>query len=225
MASPTIASLFGRSPIKPIQTHMETVCECVGLLREFLDSVIAEDWDKANQCGKQVVKLEKDADKKKLSIRKHLPNGLFLPVNRSDLLELLSAQDRLANRTRDITGLVWGRKMTIPESMQEKMTDYVDTAGQSSRHALQAIEELDELLSTGFSGMELKRVGDILDKLDKAEHKNDKQQIKLRAALFKLESELPPVDVMFLYQIIDKIGGLADTAQQVGSRLRLLMAK
>ncbi|MEM8496978.1 MAG: TIGR00153 family protein [Pseudomonadota bacterium] len=225
MASPTIASLFGRSPIKPIQTHMETVCECVALLSEFLANVIAEDWDKANQCGKQVVRLEKDADKKKLSIRKHLPNGLFLPVNRGDLLELLSTQDRLANRTRDITGLVWGRKMTIPASMQEKMTDYVGTAAQSSRYALQAIEELDELLSTGFSGLELKRVAEILDKLDKAEHNNDKQQIKLRAALFKLESELPPVDVMFLYQIIDKIGGLADTAQQVGSRLRLLMAK
>lgn len=204
---------------------METVCDCVALLQQFLAHVIAEDWDQVNQCGKQVVKLEKDADKKKHSIRKHLPTGLFLPVNRGDLIELLSTQDRLANRTRDITGLVWGRKMTIPASMQEKMTEYVDTAAQSSRYALQAIEELDELLSTGFSGMELKRVGDILDKLDKAEHKNDKQQIKLRAALFKLESELPPVDVMFLYQIIDKIGGLADTAQQVGSRLRLLMAK
>lgn len=225
MASPTIASLFGRSPIKPIQEHMEAVCECVALLSPFVDALVQEEFDRANNIGKQVVKLEKSADKKKMSIRRHLPKSLFLPVNRGDLLELLTAQDRLANRTRDITGLMWGRRMSIPGPMQEKMQDYIGSALESSRRALEAIEELDELLSTGFSGMELKRVADILDLLDKAEHANDKQQIRLRGVLFKLEKDLPPVDVMFLYQIIDKVGGLADTAQQVGSRLRLLMAK
>jgi len=225
MASPTIASLFGRSPIKPIQEHMEIVCECVSLLIPFLDALMKEEWENANGVGKNVVKLEKSADKRKMSIRKHLPMSLFLPVNRGDLLELLTTQDRLANRSRDITGLMWGRRMTIPEPMQEKTREYIESAVESSKRALEAIAELDELLSTGFSGMELKRVNDILDLLDKAEHNNDKQQIRLRGTLFKLEKDLPPVDVMFLYQIIDKIGGLADTAQQVGSRLRLLMAK
>ncbi len=225
MASPTIASLFGRSPIKPIQEHMEVVCDCVALLSPFVEALVKEQWDEANDIGKQVVKLEKSADKKKMSIRKHLPKSLFLPVNRGDLLELLSAQDRLANRTRDITGLMWGRRMAVPEPLQEKMKDYIESAIESSRRALEAIAELDELLSTGFSGMELKRVADIVDLLDKAEHANDKLQIRLRGSLFKLEKDLSPIDVMFLYQIIDKIGGLADTAQQVGSRLRLLMAK
>lgn len=225
MATPTIATLFGRSPLKPIQVHMETVAACVEELAGFISAVIDEDWDKANVAGKRIVDLEKAADKQKASIRKHLPKGLFLPVNRTDLLELTSAQDRLANRTRDITGLMWGRKMTIPSSMQKAMSEYVASANECSQNALKAIEELDELLSTGFSGQEATIVGKMIDKLDKAEHRNDKQQIKLREALFKLESELPPVDVMFLYQIIDKIGGVADTAQQIGSRLRLLLAK
>lgn len=225
MASPTIASLFGRSPIKPVQTHMEVVNSCVELIHPFVSALIEQDWDQANAVGKQVVKLEKQADKKKLSIRKHLPNSLFLPVNRTDLLELLTTQDRLANRTRDITGLMWGRKMAIPSPMQERFMAYIGTAVDASHLALEATEELDELLSTGFRGQELKRVAAILDRLDRTEHANDKQQIKLRSILFKLEAELPPVDVMFLYQIIDKIGGLADTAQQAGSRLRLLMAK
>ena len=225
MAVSTIGSLFGRSPIKPIQAHMEKAVACVELLESFFQALMQDDWDKAKAIGKTVVKMEKEADKQKHSVRKHLPNNLFLPVPRSDLLELITAQDKLPNCTRDITGLMIGRKMGIPENLHDIMVAYVATAKDASTQALQAINELDELLSTGFSGPELKTVERLLNLLDKAEHKNDKQQIKIRSALFKLESDLPPVDVMFLYKIIDLIGELADAAQSVGSRLRLLLAR
>ena len=47
----------------------------------------------------------------------------------------------------------------------------------------------------------------------------------MRRNLFKLEQDLPPVDVMFLYQIIDWIGDVADRAQRVGNRLEQLLAR
>ena len=70
------------------------------------------------------------------------------------------------------------------------------------------------------------REGDmvVITELDRLEHKNDKLQVKVRAKLFKLEADLPPVNVMFLYKIIDWVGELADRAQKVGSRLQLLIA-
>ncbi len=43
--------------------------------------------------------------------------------------------------------------------------------------------------------------------------------------LFRLESELSPVTVMLWYQIIDWIGDVADNAEKVGNRLRLLIAR
>jgi hypothetical protein len=43
--------------------------------------------------------------------------------------------------------------------------------------------------------------------------------------LFKVEKELPPVDVMFLYEIINWIGEVADRAQRVGYRLEQLLAR
>jgi hypothetical protein len=49
--------------------------------------------------------------------------------------------------------------------------------------------------------------------------------IKLRKKLFKLESDLPPVEVMFLYQIITLMCTVADDAETVGDRLQILMAK
>ena len=50
-------------------------------------------------------------------------------------------------------------------------------------------------------------------------------QIEVRRALFKLEKDLPPVDVMFLYQIIEWIGDVADRAERVGNRLEQLLAR
>jgi len=50
-------------------------------------------------------------------------------------------------------------------------------------------------------------------------------QIKLRSDLLAIENDLNPVDVMFLYQIIEWIGDLADLSERVGSRLEILLAR
>jgi uncharacterized protein Yka (UPF0111/DUF47 family) len=36
---------------------------------------------------------------------------------------------------------------------------------------------------------------------------------------------LPPVNVIFMYNIIDQIGALADTAEMIGNQVELLLAK
>ena len=84
---------------------------------------------------------------------------------------------------------------------------------------------LDELLETGFAGREVTLVERLIEELDRIEHDTDNMQISLRSELYLLEKGLPAVDVMFLYQIIEWIGDVADRAQRVGNRLELLMAR
>ncbi|MGY8796915.1 MAG: DUF47 family protein, partial [Woeseiales bacterium] len=52
----------------------------------------------------------------------------------------------------------------------------------------------------------------------------DDRQAALRASLFEIENEIAPVDVMFLYQVIELIGEIADMAERVGRRLELLLS-
>ncbi|MEQ9463585.1 MAG: DUF47 family protein [Haliea sp.] len=47
----------------------------------------------------------------------------------------------------------------------------------------------------------------------------------MRARLFKLERKLYPVDVMFYYKVIELLASLADSAERVGHRLQILIAK
>ena len=93
------------------------------------------------------------------------------------------------------------------------------------KQAFVAISELDELIETGFGKVERKRVGRLLIKLDTIEQVTDELQVVLRHELFQLESELPPIDAMFLYKVIDSTGTIADKAQRVGSRLQLMLAR
>ena len=118
-----------------------------------------------------------------------------------------------------------GREMSIPATLADAMLSYVQGAIDTSAQAQKAINELDELVETGFSGREIKLVEDLIEELDRLERANDEQQITIRATLFKLESELPPVDVIFLYKIIEWVGDLADRAQKVGGRLQMLVAR
>ncbi|NLC10357.1 MAG: DUF47 family protein, partial [Gammaproteobacteria bacterium] len=83
-------SLFGRSPIGPMQEHIAKAYECAAKLIPFFQAVMAEDWERVEQVQQEMVRLEKEADKLKRDVRIHLPKSLFLPVPRSDLLELLS---------------------------------------------------------------------------------------------------------------------------------------
>ncbi len=219
------ANIFGTSPIRPLQMHMEKVHDCVELLHPFISAVNENDWGRVKEIRKDISKLEQEADKMKKQLRKQLPNSTFLPVPRAELLDVLTTQDGVANVAKEAVSLIQHRKQAIPPTLAEIMTKLTELSISATEQATIAINELDELVETGFRGKAVKLVEKMLDSLDKVEAKSDKCQVKARKMLQKLEAELPPVDVMFLYQLIDLLAGVADEAQRVGSRLQLLLAR
>jgi predicted phosphate transport protein (TIGR00153 family) len=108
-----ISKIFGKSPVGPLQEHMDTCYRCAKELMTFFAHVIANDWDEAALSRARIVEFENDADALKKQIRSDLPKRLFMPVPREDLLELLLVQDRIANRVRDVSGIVLGRRMLL----------------------------------------------------------------------------------------------------------------
>lgn len=219
------SNLFGRSPIKPLQAHMATAVKAVIELPDFFEAVMAGDWDRATRAQQRIIDWEHKADDLKKQLRLQLPKSLFLPVPRTDLLELLTMQDRIANRAKDIAGIVLGRRMVIPEVMHQQTLEFVQSGVRTAEQALKAINELDSLLETGFSDRELTVVERMIQDLDNLEQQADKLEISLRSSLFQLENNLPPVEVMFLYSVIDWIGDLSNRSHDVGGRFQLLLAR
>jgi uncharacterized protein len=221
----SFARMFGRSPIKPLQEHMQSVVECAQYMLPFFEAVIANDWKQAGKRYEQIVKAENQADTEKKKIRLHLPKSLFMPIPRQDLLNLLSKQDKIANTTKDIAGLIFGREMSVPPAISNALLLYIQTAINTTLAAKSVIDELDELVETGFGGREIDLVEELITRLEQLEHETDEQQIKIRASLRPQEETLSPVDVVFLYRIIEQIGNLADCAQTAGDQIQVIVAR
>lgn len=194
-------------------------------LYPFFEAVLAGNWVKAEIIRVKIVAMEQEADRMKRDLRLHLPTGLFLPVARSDLLELLRAQDRIANTAATMAGLIIDRKMVIPETIAPFVLPFLSSCLTASKLACKAINELDELLETGFRGNELTIVEEMIVHLDKIEQDCDDQLAAIRQAIFALEQKLPALEIFFLYKLVQWIGDLADHAQTVGNRLLVLIAR
>jgi predicted phosphate transport protein (TIGR00153 family) len=218
-----IGKIFGASPVGPIQEHMDTCYQCAKELITFFGHVQKEDWAQVEASREKIVALENKADDLKKRIRSQLPKSLFMPVPREDLLELLLVQDRIANRARDVSGLVLGRRMLLPAPIQDLFLEFLTRNIEAAKTARKSIRELDELYETGFRGAEVALVEKLIDELDRLENDTDAMQVATRAALFAIEQELPPINVMFLYRIIDLIGDIGDMAERIGRRLEVLL--
>lgn len=223
MTLSSIFSVFGPSPIKPLEKHMDTVQDCVNLLRPFFTEINHGNWDEAEKIRAEISNLETKADDIKRDLRLSLPKGLFLAVPRKGLLECLTAQDRIANKAQDIANLTMNRKMVMPSELLELYLSLLDHSIQACALARKAINELDELLETGFTEKVVLLVEDMIKKLNVIEHDTEECQDECRKALFKHEESQSPVDVIFLYKVIEWTGDLAERAQIVGGLLQALL--
>lgn len=217
--------LFARSPITPMQEHMHVVRDCVTEIVPLFEAACAGDAAGVQSRQRRIDELEGAADRLKNDLRAHLPRRLLLPVDRRDLLEILDWQDSIADTAQDISDLLVLRQMPVPRSMRPTLLDLCRAVERTCHRAADVIDRLDELVEIGFRGREAERVSGMIDEVCALEGETDRLGAALERELFRIEGELPPVNVMFWYRLIDWIGNLADHAEKVANRLRLLIAR
>ena len=219
-----LANIFGSSPVKPLEKHIGIAYRCARQLKPFFSATVEGDWESALVARDKIEKYEHEADDLKKKIRLQLPKSLFMPVPREDLLELLLVQDKIANRTKDVSGIVVGRRMQMPGELSKQFLRFVDRNIDAAKQARKSVRELDELFTAGFRGAEVELVEGLIEELDQIETDTDEKQAALRSALFEIEKNLDPIDAMFMYRVIELTGEIADMAERVGRRLELLLS-
>jgi predicted phosphate transport protein (TIGR00153 family) len=225
MSGSYFSKIFESSPVTPLQEHMSKVVSCVNELRPFTKAVLDGDEKSVARHYKNIVDLEHEADALKKELRLRLPISLFMPVDRRDVLEVLTMQDMVAGSAKDVATIICTRNTVIPPTMRKDFKKLINRCVKACNQAYTALCELDELIETGFGKDERKYVGRLLLKLDLIEHEADDLERALRRSLFELENELHPVNIMFLYRTIEGAGKIADRAQRVGSRMQLMLAR
>ena len=225
MTNESILGMFAKSPFASLQKHMDIGKQAAIALENFLTSAGVSDWSKAKQYRQEIIDLEHAADDIKNQIRTHLPKSLFMSVSREDLLDLVYTMDGIPNTAKDISGIMIGRQMEIPNQIAEQFSAFVKAAIKAAKQASAAIEKVDEVRRGGFSSSDADLLQDLVAELELLEHENDDLEAALRNDFFEIEKDFPAVDVMFLYDIFNRIGSLADISQTAGHILIRLVSK
>ena len=214
-----------KSPFRLLKNHMKICVQSVCLLREFFDCVFKEDWSGAEDFRDKIVQSEQQADTMKTQIRKALHQKMMLPVPREYLLSLLDAQDSLPDLSRAISGLVYGRNLVLPSEIKEDFFGFLSSSILACEKAEVLVKELGDSFESGFSRHVMGVIEALLDELSELEENNDNLQINLRNHFFKYEERVGAINAIFTYDIIDKVGTLADKSQNIGPIILLALSK
>lgn len=221
-----LSKLLRKSPFKPIQEHMRIVFDCICTLPPLFEALYDQDNQKVISSARQIGEMESEADGIKKSFRLNMPTTLLLPVDRRDLLSLMTDQDRLADLCEEIGKIMSYRVMVVPEPLKPLIDELLEGTIEISGEAKKMIEELDELVQVGFGGgREIEKVSEIIQGVRKSEHNIDAILNRTYKALFDIETELNPVEVMFWYKIIELVGDISNKAENIGDRISLFLSR
>ena len=216
--------MFAKSPFKPLVSHIDKVNECINQIKPLFDAFLSNDYEKVESIAKEISTVEHKADKIKDDIRQHLPQSIFLPVDKRDFMHLLSAQDDIADAVEDLAVLMRIKNINVPDTLRQPLMELVNYVVALANDACSMIRELEDLLEASFGGAEAEKVEKMASDLGTAEYEADKMQFLLAQKLFSL-SDLSAADLFLLNELIKKLGGVADQSEKIGKTLRVFISR
>lgn len=219
----TIVNLFGRSPFAPLQSHMEKVGKCVHMLADLFQALEKKDYATVELIADKICALEHEADITKNDIRNHLPKSLFLPIDRSHLLEILALQDIIADRAEDVAVLTSLKPLEIRECFKSDFYEFLNKNIEAYDSVKKIIKEIHELLESSFGGIEAEKVRLLVEEVASKEQHVDIIQRKLLKTLFKAEDEMSYGTFHLWQKIFEAIASISNFSEKLAYRVRMTL--
>ncbi len=218
-----IARLFGKSPFAPLQTHMKKVAICIEKLASIFSALSKGDKEKVEKLVSELSKLEHEADLTKNDIRNHLPKSLFLPIDRAHFLEILSLQDRIADKAEDIGLLLTLRPLEQFKNFLEEIQALFKKNEEVFLDSKHIIEEIDELLESSFGGIEAEKVKTMVEQTAYKEYEANKMQQGLLKQLVSQGDSLSTPSFWHWMRLIEEIGTISHLSESLANRIRMIL--
>lgn len=219
----TILNLFGRSPFAPLQSHMEKVSVCVHLLANIFDAIEKNDYAAVEALANEIADFEHKADLTRNDILRHLPKSLYLPINRSHIVEILQTQDEIADAAKDVAVLVTLKPLELQSHFKEEFKELLQKNISTFDSALLIIKEMHELLESSFGGIEAEKVRSMVEEVSFKEHEVDLVQRKMLKKLFQSEEMMSYTTFHLLQKICEALTSISNLSEVLAFRVRLTL--
>lgn len=213
-----------KTALQYLSNHMYTVYSAVQSLVDFFSEVFYENWPAAETKAEEIKKHTTQAQTLQQKIAADLPKERMPTISRANIITLLQMQTKIANKAQDITGLVIGRQLKIPSTVGTEYFSLLNKNIMAVQQTYLLINSLSDLTHAPDKTEVMQQLTTMIEQLDVLENVTDQLQVRARQALFTLEKELPAVDVITLYKLLEWTGDLADNAHHLGGQLVTILA-
>lgn len=218
-----LASLFGQSPFAPLQAHLELVSSTINVLFPLFSALKEGDYERVGVLAQLVSSKERQADGMKNDVRRHLASGVFLPVSRAALLEIISIQDSLADCAEDIAILLTVKELQFYPEFEELFFEFLQKTVQSFEAVAKTIREMDRLLESSFGGNRADKTRVLVSKVSNLEHECDLLQRELMKVFFSDDFAIGTKGFVLWMQIIKGISGISNNSEKLAYRVSMTL--
>jgi predicted phosphate transport protein (TIGR00153 family) len=217
-------NILCKNPFAFLKEHMEKTQTCVQKTKCIFEALFQGDKGKVTHLAKEISMLEDDCDQIKQDLRSQVAKSIFLPIERRDLLQVLSNMDSIADSAEDVGVLLTMRWMELPIELREPFNLFLCRTIAVVEESAKVIFAFDRLLEVGFSGPDAEEVLERIDHIDRLKRLADKAQDQLGKKLFEREDDFSAASIVMWIKIIDKVATISDAAKRMMSHVRLMLA-
>jgi len=217
-----ILSLIRKSPFEGLKTHADKVKECTWMFKKAIECYIDKACEEYESLAKEVSKLESEADAIKREIRKYLPKGIMMPVDKFQVFMYLREQDRVLDAVEDALDWLTFRLTEVPKEIEKDLLSLVDKG-------IASIELLGPMLDAAnayfryYNEKDREKAKELIREIRQKEHEADQIEKKIKKIMFNLHIE--PISICHFNHVLDKIGEIADHVENAGDIMRVMIAK
>ncbi len=220
-----IFDIFRKSPFKALQEMMNMANECVRLIPPIFDAFLSGKEKEVQRLAKEISDKEYETDIIKNEIRSSLPNSIFMSVARGDVLQIITSIDAVADAAEDVGVLLSFKMVKIPPELVEKVKYFVEKVIDVASLSKTVVDELETLRESSFAGPETEHITELLDKLNEEEHKTDKLGYEITKIILNTSEQFNFADLWLWLKIIQATSDVANAAERLGNRIRLIISK
>ncbi len=217
-------NLITKNPFSSLKEHMTKTEICVFKVKDIFSALFIGDKEQVIKLAKEISILEHECDQIKQSLRMQVAKSIFLPIERRDLLYVLSNMDSIADSAEDVGVLLTMRWMELPEAIKPSFDLFLHKTIQVVSESSHVIFAFDGLLEAGFSGPDAEEVIRRIDHIDRLEHEADKAQDQLGKQVFNHEDQFSPPALIMWVKIFEKVSKISNYSEQMVSHIRLMLA-
>ena len=222
---PVIKTIY-KSPFEGLNKHSDKIDECVIVLKKCVYSFVDGKFKDAQEYAQEVSRIEHEADLIKANTRTHLPKFVFMSVSKADFLDLLHHSDSILDFAEDVAVLIKMKDTKVPPEVGKEIKKVIDMVLKTVHAYQKVMDHMNTLLEVSFGGKEREKVKKFIIQIHKYEHESDVVERNVSKILFNMDpEELDPVSVIHLLKIVDRLGEIANKAENAGDRVRAMLAK